>query len=86
MSSTQTLQDGTGVFLRNDVGNAMMFICSAIPSTTSQPDNAPGDSVAGFGVGCMAIRSDNASVDAMVYFNTGTTASCTWTALKIDAG
>ena len=86
MSSTQTLQSGDGVFLRNDIGDVMMFICSAIPSTTSQPDNAPGDSVSGFGVGCMAIRSDNASLTAMVYFNTGTVDSCTWSALKIDAG
>lgn len=86
MSSTQQLQSGDGVYLRDDTGNVLMFVCSAIPSTTSAADNAPGDSVSGFAVGCMAVRSDNGSLTAMIYFNTGTTASCTWSALKIDAG
>ncbi len=86
MSSTQVLQSGDGVLMRNSVGDVLYFVCSAIPTSTSAPDNAPGNSVAGFAVGCMAVRSDNGSDTAMIYFNTGSTTSCTWAALRVSAG
>ena len=86
MSSTLKLQSGDGILIENELGNTMLFTCSGDPTSTDAATNAPGDSVSGFAVGCMCMRTDNAAVTDMIYFNTGSTSSCTWTSLKIDSG
>ena len=74
MSGTHHLQDGTGVIVTDERGNALQVAGTTVPT----------DGAAGYATGCLFQHTDGGDGTAL-YVNEGTDSSCNFNAVTVAA-